>query len=146
MIPHVIGRGVQTQRVTPRYTRLYISRRCVYCDRRLLCLHKQRLGLWVKELWAQSSVDNSSCLWREGEIRHCGERYQQGRRPENMRRIPYSHSHQLSLISIFFVSSRFTLTLFYMLDLYPLSTVSAKSNRGGQRGTGSLFSSRFKLQ
>lgn len=139
----MLRRGLQTQRVTPRYTELWISRRCVYCDRRLLCLHKQRLGLRVEELWVQSSVDTSSCLWREGEIRHRSERYQQGRGPENMRRIPYSHSHfsKMFLISIFFVSDCLTLTLFYMLHLHLLSTTSAKSNCVGQRGTGSLSSS-----
>jgi len=51
---------------------------------------------------------------------------------------------RLSLISIFFVSSCLVLTLFYMLDYMLdvdlLSDASAKSNSGGQRGTGRLSS------
>lgn len=47
---------------------------------------------------------------------------------------------RLSLISIFFVSSCLALTLFYMLDVDLLSAASAKSNCGGQRGTGRLSS------
>lgn len=50
MIPHVREGPTDPQSYTKIHKALHQRDVCVYCDRRLLCEHKQRLGLRVEEL------------------------------------------------------------------------------------------------
>jgi len=135
------------------HTHGFASEGCRYCDRRLLCewaysglVGRIALGPCSQVLTppAVYGVKRRSDTTEKTPAGRGARRHERDTTPPLFiclaRSALFLSIFRLSPISIFFVSSCLVLTLFYMLDVDLLSDASAKSNSGGQRGTGRLSS------